>query len=267
MPSRLPQAALAALAGPLIAGGAAKLLTPADRLAWPFRSGPLRAPRGPKLAGGAELATAAGLVLLPGRAAPTAALAAYGTLTAVAQSLHGERCACFGAARLATVGRAHVGANAAGAAVAAALLAPRLPARPRLRGTVAAAAAAATAAGVLVADRRRAKAEQEAAAEATAGCDSTVAGVRLYVSANCPACRALRQLIGEMEPARRERVETNVVEGGSEMPPDMAEMSVPAAVPVDGSGEAVCTPVSGIGAVKALIDTIVITARDVPDAA
>lgn len=266
MPSRLPQAALAALAGPLLVGGAAKILTPASRMAWPFRSGPLRAPHGPRLAGGAELGAAAALVLLPGRAAPATALAAYGTLTAVAQSLHGESCACFGAARLASVGRAHVGGNALGAAVAAALLAPELPARPRLRGAVSALAAVATATAVLVADRRKARGE-EAAEAAVAQCAEPVAAVRLYVSDNCPACRALKQLIGAMEPVRQDRIAMTVVSSGSELPPEMADMSVPAAMPVDAAGDPVCTPVSGIGAVKALIDTIVITGRDTAHAA
>jgi hypothetical protein len=262
MSSRLPQAALAALAGPLLVGGAAKLLTPASRLAWPYRTGPLRAPHGPRLAGGAELAAATALVLLPGRAAPAAAVITYGTLTAVAQALDGQRCACFGAARLATVGRAHIGANALGSAVAAALLTTDLPARPRLRGAAAALAAATTAVTVLLADRRRARAE-----ETVEHCGEAVAGVQLYVSDNCPACRALKQLIGAMEPVRQDRVNMTVVSSGSELPPGMTDMSVPCAMPVDAAGGPVCAPVSGIGAVKALIDTVVIAAPDVPHAA
>ncbi|WP_128430744.1 hypothetical protein [Streptomyces cyaneus] len=263
MPSRLPQAALAALAGPLLVGGAAKLLTPASRLAWPYRKGPLRAPLGPRLAGGAELAAAASLVLLPGRAAPAAAVVTYGTLTAVAQSLDGQRCACFGAARLATVGRAHIGANALGSAVAATLLACELPARPRLRGATAALAATVTAAAVLFADRQRA----QGAADAVERCEQAVAAVRLYVSDNCPACRALKQLLGAMEPVRQDRVTLTVVGSGSELPPEMADMSVPCALPVDAAGGPVCSPVSGIGAVKALIDTVVIAGADAPHAA
>ncbi|MER6134072.1 hypothetical protein [Streptomyces sp. NPDC001815] len=265
MSSRLPQAALAALAGPLLVGGAAKLLTPVSRLAWPYRTGPLRAPHGPRLAGGAELAAATALVLLPGRAAPAAAMITYGTLTVVAQSLDGQRCACFGAARLATVGRAHIGANALGSAVAATLLTADLPARPRLRGAAAVLAAATTAAAVLLADRRRAKAEAEAE-ETVAHCAEAVAGVQLYVSDNCPACRALKQLIGAMEPVRQDRVSMTVVSSGSELPPGMADMSVPCAMPVDAAGAPVCAPVSGIGAVKALIDTVVIAGPDAPHA-
>ncbi|MFE2636121.1 hypothetical protein ACFXKF_15260 [Streptomyces scopuliridis] len=266
MPSRLPQAALAALAGPLLAGGAAKVLTPADRLAWPYRSAALRAPHGPRLAGGAELGAAAALVLLPGRAAPAAALLTYGALTAVAQSLRGQRCACFGAARLATVGRSHVGANALAATAAAVLLTADLPARPRLRGVAAAASAAVTATAVLIADRRRAAAEATAE-RAVEHSTEPVGGVQLYVSDNCPACRALKQLLGAMEPVRRARVETTVVSSGSELPPEMADMSVPCATAVDPAGRPVRAPVSGIGAVKALIDTITITGPEPAHAA
>jgi hypothetical protein len=253
MPSLLLHAALAALAGPLAAAGVAKLCTSPDRLAWPFHSGVLRSPHGPRLVGAAESAAAVCLVLLPGRSAAALALVAYAVLTAAAHAMRGRRCACFGAARLAAVGRLHVGGNAAGAALAAVLLLTDAPSRPELRGPLAVLAAGLVAVAVLVTDRRR------AAREATAApCTSQVDGVHLYVSENCPACRALRQLLAAMEPARQAAVRVTVVKRGGELPPVLADMSVPCATAVDAEGTPVCEPTSGIGAVKALIDTITV---------
>lgn len=258
MSSLLLHSALAALAGPLAAAGVAKLCTPPARLAWPFHSALLRAPHGPRLTGAAEAAAAICLVLIPGRAAAALALIAYGALTAAAHAMRGRRCACFGAARLAAVGRLHIGANAMGAAVAALLLLPDLPSRPEVRGPLAVVATGLVAATVLVTDRRRAAREAIAVP-----CTSQVDGVHLYVSENCPACRALRQLLAAMEPARQAAVRVTVVERGSDLPPHLADMSVPCATAVDGLGTPVCEPTSGIGSVKALIDTITVGRADV----
>lgn len=254
----LVEVAVAILAGPLVVAGLAKVLTPPEELSWPYSSGLFRAPRGPRLVGAGECLAAIGLVVLPNPAAAVLATGAYAVLTVAAYRLRGQKCACFGAARLAAVGRAHIGGNLLGALVAAALVVGSLltaPApQPLWRAIVAGAAAVGVFVLVLVLDRR--KSEQQLATP----CTERVSGVRLYVSTSCPACRSLERLVAGMEPVRRAAIDKLVVDKGDEVPADMKELGVPAATALDGSGNRICTPVSGIGAVKALIDTITISA-------
>jgi len=244
----------AALAGPLAVAGSAKLVTAPERLAWPFDTGLLRAPYGPRFVGSAELAAALAIALLPVRAAALIVLAAYAALTVVALAMKGQKCACFGVARLANVGRLHVGANAA-AAVLAAVLVVTGPAETGVlpRSAVGLLAALTTLVVLLLVDRRRRDAQ-----EATP-CTERVSGVQLYVSDNCPACRSLKQLLVSMEPARREAIRTTVISSDKELPESLSGLGVPCAIPLDAAGQAICAPASGIGGVKALINTITST--------
>jgi hypothetical protein len=247
--------ALGLLAAPLLVAGSAKLLVSAQRLSWPYGSGPLAAPHGPRLVGGAECAIALALVALPSRPAAVLALLAYGALTAAAQRLRGEQCACFGVARLAAVGRAHVAANAAGAAAAAALVAiGGATAQPALRGLGLAVAAAALVVLLWQLDRRA------AAGTGVAPCDEPVRGVRVYISASCPACRSLGSLLEKLETARRSLVNTVVLNEGDGLPAPLQGLGVPCAMGLDAAGQMICAPVSGIGDVKALVDRVVIGA-------
>ncbi|MBC6459920.1 hypothetical protein [Actinomadura sp. HBU206391] len=258
----LVDAVTAALAGPLIVAGAAKLLASPGGIDWPVRTGPLRAPWGPRLTGGAEAAMALAIVAVPGRPAALAALLAYLALTAAALGLRGRRCACFGLARLASVGRAHIGLDAVAALVAAVTLAAGPGSEPFTRAVTAAAAAAVTLAAVLLLDRR---ARRDESAATAAGCDQQVIAVRIYTTDDCPSCRSLKQLLETMEPARRDAVVTVPVGPGEELPGPLSGLGVPCALAVGESGEPVCTPVAGIGAVKALVDGIVIrNARSLP---
>jgi hypothetical protein len=250
----LPDLAAAALAGPLLAAGAAKLLTPAGRLDWPVDRGPLRAPLGPRLAGAGEVAAAVAVVLAPGRWAAAVALVAYTVLTAAAAALRGRRCACFGAARLAAVGNAHLGLNASGALAGLALLTAAPPgSAPVTRAVVAALSAAVTYGLVAAADRNDAR-----EAVQKADCDEQVVGVHLYVTDSCPACKALQELLAALEPALRDTITTTVVGEDNPPPPAVAELGVPCAVPLGAGDRPVCRPVTGIGAVKVLIDGVTI---------
>lgn len=246
--------AVAVLAGPLLAAGTAKVLTPAGRLAWPVERGPLRAPAGPRAVGLFEAAAAAAVVLAPGRWAAAVVLAAYAALTAVAAGLRGQRCACFGAARLAAVGNVHVGLNACGAVAGLALLTAAPPGwAPLPRAAVAVLAALAAFGLVLAADRRDTR-----RATAKAECDEQIAGVRLYISSSCPACKALQELLATLEPALQDTITTFVVGEDNPPPADVADMGVPCAVPVGADDRPVCRPVAGIGAVKVLIDGVTV---------
>lgn len=251
---------LAVLSGPLLAAGFAKTVTPADRIAWPVSRGLLAPPHGPRLVGAAELLAAAAVVLLPGRAPALVAALAYLALTGAAVLTRGRPCACFGLARLAAVGKIHIGLNAAGALAAAALAVP-YPTGPGTptRAATAVLAAALTLGTVLAADRRRA-----AKTGPGAPCPQRIGGVRLYVSDDCPSCRSLKRLLLTVEPARREAVVTSTVERDSELPDTMAGLGVPCAQPLDQAGRPICAPVSGIGAVKALVDSITIAPTVVP---
>ncbi|MDT0532007.1 hypothetical protein RM555_23715 [Micromonospora sp. DSM 115977] len=196
----------------------------------------------------AELATAVLAATLPVRPAALLVAFAYLTLTVVAYRLRGQTCACFGSAAM--VGRWHIAANlTAGllSAAAAALVPPdRLSAPWRL--AVTAAAAVCTVIVVRTLDRRA------ATTAGSADCDRPPAMVELVVSDTCPSCRSLKQLLAQMEPARRNAVVTLVVNRGEKLPYGMT--SVPAAQALDVDGRPICAPVDGIGAVKALIDTI-----------
>jgi hypothetical protein len=258
--SSVVNCALGILAAPLLIAGTAKLVASADRISWPYGSGLLAPPRGPRLVGAAEIAAAALVVLLPSRPAVAIAALAYAMLTVAAQRLRGHRCACFGVARLAAVGRAHVSANAAAALLAAALVpaagSPDLP----LRGLGLATAAAALLAVLWQLDRRA------AAGSGEPECAEPVRGVRVYVSENCPACRSLGTLLARMEDTRRSLVSTVVVRETEGLPAALQGLGVPCAIGLDRAGEAICSPVSGIGDVKALVDKVVIGLDDLAHA-
>jgi hypothetical protein len=250
----LSDIAVAVLAGPLLAASAAKLSTPADRLAWPVERGPLRAPLGPRLVGVAEAAAVTAVLLAPGRLAAAVVVVAYTVLAAVAMGLRGQRCACFGTARLAAVGNVHIGLNASGAVAGLVLLVAAPPGwAPVPRALAVVLAALATFGLVHAADRLDAR-----RAPAKAECDEQIAAVRLYVSSTCPACKALQELLTTMEPALRDTVTTFVVGEDNPPPPEVAALGVPCAVPVAADDRPVCRPVAGIGAVKALIDGVTV---------
>ncbi len=250
----LPDVALAAIGGPLAVGGIAKVVTPADKLDWPVRTGPLSAPHGAKLVGTAEMAAVAATIAAPGRVAALTPMTAYAALSVAAYQMKGTTCACFGAARLASVGRRHVGANAAASVVAATVVAA--PGHNRLvRTAVVLLSSAVTYGTVRMLDRRRA-AEDGAAPQAS---QKRIESIRLYVSAECPACRSLKHLVQSMEPARREAISTTVISADDELPETMSGLGVPCALGLDEFGECVSVPVSGIGNVKALIDSITLS--------
>jgi hypothetical protein len=256
----IANAALGVLAAPLLTAGAAKLLVRAESLSWPYETGRLAAPRGPRLVGAGECAAAGAIVLLPNPLAGAVAAAAYGTLALAAQRLRGHRCACFGAARLAAVGRAHVAANAAAAAVAAALVPAGGAVELPLRGLGLAAAAAALVGVLRGLDRR------SAAGTGARDCAEPVRSVRVYVSENCPACRSLGSLLTRIEGTRRALVSTVVVREKESLPRALQGLGVPSAIALDSAGEVTCAPVSGIGDVKALVDQIVIGLDDLAHA-
>ncbi|MGX7674349.1 hypothetical protein [Plantactinospora sp. DSM 117369] len=251
---------VAVLAGPLVASGVAKLAAPTEKLSWPIRSGPLAAPHGPRLIAAAELVGAVLLIVVPGRLAAVGGLVAYLALTGVAQALRGQKCACFGLARLASVGRTHVLMNAAGAllAVIALLMGPGDQTALRVGFAV---AATALITGVVFAVDHRARAIEAAKEKQIVERTDAVYSVQLYTSESCPSCRALKKLVAGMEPARRDAVAETVLRPDGAAPGAMAEMGVPCAQGLDAAGKPVGEPVSGIGPVKALINSIVVTAH------
>ncbi|WP_329101300.1 hypothetical protein OG792_20685 [Micromonospora sp. NBC_01699] len=251
---------VAVLAGPLVASGVAKLAAPTEKLSWPIRRGPLVAPHGPRLIGAAELIGAVLLIVVPGRLAALCGLVAYLALTIVAHALRGQRCACFGLARLASVGHTHVLGNAAGALLAAVALLLGPGSQTASRVVFAAAATALITCVLLVLDhgaRTLDAAKEEQIVESM----HAVYGVRLYTSESCPSCRALKKLVAGMEPARRDAVAETVLGPHDAPPASMAEMGVPCAQGLDAAGRPVGEPVSGIGSVKGLINSIVVTAH------
>ena len=242
---------LAVLAGPLLAAGLAKLAVPADRLNWPYQSGLLAAPLGPRLVGVAELVAVLVLVLAPGPWDALCGLAAYSALAVVAFRLRGQSCACFGTARLAAVGSGHLALNAIGALIAVAvLLVPAGTPWPAGRAVGAVLVAGLIAGALWLLDRRKPPVE--------AACDAQIVAVRLYESSTCPACRSLERLLGSMADDRREAVDTTVLQEGQSLPDRMSGLGVPCAIGIDAGGNEVCEPVSGVGEVKALIDRIVV---------
>ncbi|MBT2396643.1 hypothetical protein [Streptomyces sp. ISL-100] len=270
--SAWPDAVVAAVAGPLLVAGAAKVLTSEESTNWPTGRWWPPAPLGPRLAGAVELGAAAAVVALPGRRAALIALVLYACLTMVAHTLRGQTCACFGGAARATVGPLHVACTAAGAAGSLAALAGGPGAtQGGLRAVVCVAAAAVTLAVLLVADRQglvlggplgRPGGRLVTGQSDDAAVDSTerVHEVLLYTSVACPSCKSLHQILDAMEPARRQAVTTTVLGEGEQLPDFLAGLGVPAAFGLNATGEAVYAPVSGIGAVKALIESVTIGA-------
>jgi hypothetical protein len=177
-------------------------------------------------------------------------------LTVAAQRLRGQRCACFGVARLAAVGRAHVAANAAAAVGAATLAAAGGGLEPGPRGLGLVLAAAALVLVLWRLDRRAATPDGGPA------CTEPVRSVRVYVSESCPSCRSLSSLLERMEDTRRALVSTIVVREKESMPKALQGLGVPSAIGLSGTGQVVCSPVSGIGNVKALVDQVVIGLED-----
>ncbi|WP_191305290.1 hypothetical protein [Lentzea cavernae] len=250
---------IALLAGPLVLAGIAKLATESGKLPWPVRSGPLRAPYGPKAVGGAEVVTAILVVLLQGALAAIVAAVAFGVLTVVAAALSGQKCACFGLARLASVGKAHIAGNAIAALVAVAIAISAPPGdAPVLRVWTCVLSAGALGALLFLSDRRR-----KAAEEIPSECGEMLSGVLLFVSDDCPSCRSLKQLLDAAEPARRAAITTVVIKHADDIPEDMRKLGVPSAVGIDRLGRPVCLPVGGTGPVKALVDTITIGTSEV----
>jgi hypothetical protein len=202
--------------------------------------------------GAGEVLAAALITFIPERPAAVVALAAYLALTAVAYSLRGQECACFGVARLASVGRLHIVANAAGAVLAAVVTAIATSGAglaPRLGG--AAVAGAATFGLVLLADQTR-------SAGSLGDCADPVAAVHLYVSSSCPSCRAVSQMLASAEPARRDAVTITELGPGQRPPEHFGSSGVPCAVGLSAEGEESCGPAFGLGPVWALIERIVI---------
>jgi len=238
---------LAILAGPLAAAGLVKLVTAPDRVAWPVRRGPLRAPHGQRVVGAAELAAAVVVTVAPGLLAAAVAVTAYAALTVAAIATRGQLCACFGAARLAAVGRLHIAANATGALAGAAV-------------AVMVAVGSAAATGGPAWPLRVAVATLAAALTYAAVCIATVRAVHVYVADDCPSCRSLKHLLREVEPARLDTVRTTVVARDAELPGDLRGLGVPCAQGLDAAGRPVCPPVSGIGGVKGLVDRVTIVA-------
>lgn len=252
--------ALGVLAAPLLVAGSAKLLGSAERISWPYGDGLLAAPRGPRIVGGAECAAAVAIALLPSRLGCAVAALAYGALTVAARRLRGQQCACFGVARLAAVGRAHVAANAAAAVAAAALALVGGGPEPAPRGLGLVLAAAALVLALWRLDRRA------AAPDGGPACTEPVRSVRVYVSESCPSCRSLSTLLERMEDTRRALVSTVVVREKESMPKALRGRGVPSAIGLSGAGQVVCAPVTGIGNVKALVDQVVIGLDDLAHA-
>ena len=252
-----PDVVLAVLAGPLLVAGAAKVGVRGDRLSWPVHRGPLRAPVGPRLVGASEVLAAVAIVVVPGRAAAVIALTAGVALTAVSWVIRGRDCACFGVARLAAVGRPHVIANAFATATALAVLVGGPGVHPVSRAWVALTSAAVVSGVVLALDRRTRH------GGTTTRCRERISAVRLYTSAGCPSCRAVRRLVDAMEPARRDAVDVVVLAEGENPPQDTGITGVPAAIGLGTTGEQVCAAALGVGAVKALVDSITVGAPDV----
>jgi hypothetical protein len=251
---------VAVLAGPLVVSGVAKLAAPTERLSWPVGGGPLAAPHGPRLVAAAELVGAVLLVAVPGRLAAVGGLVAYLVLTGAAHALRGQECACFGLARLTSVGRTHIVMNAAGALLGAIALLIGPGAQTGLRVGVAAAATVLIT-GVVVAVDRRARAIEAAKEKQIVERADAVYAVQLYTTESCPSCRALKRLVAGMEPARRDAVVETVLGPDDAAPGAMVAMGVPCAQGLDADGRRVGEPVSGIGSVKALINSIVVTAH------
>lgn len=250
------------LAGPLLIGGLAKLFTPLARIPWPLNSGILRLPLGPRLAGGTELAAV--MLIWLGSLSLAAGVAAvgYAVLTGAGWRLRGQRCGCFGSRRLTVIGPTHLVLNAIGMCLSAALLglSLTLPAEPR--PSLAQRAAAIVIAGGLVyvglwlSGRLRIGKERQAEL-----CRDVIGSVHLYVSQDCPACRALEILLAGMETDRRAKVTVSRVGGRTSLPNTLTHLGVPCAVPLSPVGRQVCTPVAGLAAAMRHIQAITLATR------
>ncbi|MGH3769758.1 MAG: hypothetical protein ACRDTX_32205 [Pseudonocardiaceae bacterium] len=238
------------LAGPLLAAALAKLLTPSAKLSWPISRGILGRPAGPRLVGFGEIAAAVAICLLPAQSAALVALASYLALTGASYWLRGEHCACFGVANLAVVGKVHIGLNGLAAMIAAVGLAVGSSDTPTV---IRCGLALLVTLGIQVIMSRRGDVVQD-----VVPCTERVGGLHLFVSENCPACRALEQLLTTIEPERREAVTRTLVTKKTLLPDHLRGLGVPSAVPLSAEGKPVCSPVSGIGPVKAAIDAITI---------
>ncbi len=250
------------LAGPLLISGVAKLFTPLARIPWPVNSGSRSMPLGPRLAGGTELA---GLMLIwLGSASLAAGVASFGyaVLTRVGWRLRGQRCGCFGPTRLAVIGPAHLVLNSVGMCLSAALLGLSLTLPTQPRPALAQRAAAIAIAGGLVyvglwlSDRLQTGTER-----LTEPCRDVIGSVHLYVSQDCPACRAVEVLLAGMETDRRGKVIVFRVGRQTGPPSELAHLGMPCVVPLSPTGQQVCTPVSGLAAVMRHIQAITLATR------
>ena len=245
------------LAAPLLIGGVAKLSTPLARIPWPVHSGILRLPLGPRLAGGAELAAV--MLIWLGSASLAAGVAAvsYAVLTGTGWRLRGQRCGCFGPMRLTVIGPTHLVLNAIGLCLSAGLLGLSLTLLTEPRPALAQRASLIVIAGGLVyvglwlSGRLRTNKERQAEP-----CRAVIGSVHLYVSQDCPACRALEILLAGMETDRRDKVTVSRVGGQTSLPNTLAHLGVPCAVPLSPAGQQVCTPVAGLAAAMRHIQAI-----------
>jgi hypothetical protein len=253
---------LSFLAGALLIGGVAKLFTPLARIPWPVNSGILRLPLGPRLAGGVELAAL--MLIWLGSASLAAGVAAvgYAVLTAAGWLLRGQRCGCFGPIRLTVIGPAHLVLNAVGMCLSAGLLglSLTLPTEPRSslaqRAAAIAIASGLVYVGLWLSGRLRASKERQAEP-----CRDMIGSVHLYVSQDCPACRALEILLAGMETDRRAKVTVSRVGRHTSLPRTLAHLGVPCAVPLSPASKQVCTPVSGLAATIRHIQAITLATR------
>ena len=250
------------LAGPLLIGGLAKLFTPLARIPWPVNSGILRLPLGPRLAGGTELSAL--MLIWLGSASLAAGVAAvgYAVLTGAGWRLRGQRCGCFGPMRLTVIGPAHLVLNAVGMCLSVGLLglSLTLPTQPRpslaQRAVAIAIAGGLVYVGLWLSGRLQTGKERQ-----TEPCRDVIGGVHLYVSQDCPACRALEILLAGMETDRRGKVTVFRVGGQTSLPNTLAHLGVPCAVPLSPTGQQVCTPVAGLAAAMRHIQAITLTTR------
>ena len=225
-------------------------------MAWPIRTGPLRAPRGPRVVGVAETVAAVVVCLAPARVGAIAATVAYLALALAAWRYRGRPCGCFGTAKLAALTTTHAVLNTAAAGVAAALVltaAGRLPVPQPV--AVATVTALVTLALVANGGRRPAPAKP---------CHAPIGGVRVYVTDACPACTALLQLLRTIEPARRDRVIIERLTEDSPGPDPERRRQVPSAVPLSAGGQPVCDEAIGLPAVHDVITRITIPAGTSP---
>lgn len=248
------QVVLGALAGPVLLAALAKLAMNARTLVWPFRSGPLAAPHGPRVAGAAELAGAVAMVALPHRWAASVGVLTYGVLAVFAIRMRGRTCPCFGTIRLAVVGRTHAALNpmAAGLCLLAAF--PRdVTALPQLRVGSALAALALLFAVVRVVDARAGRRFAEQLA-----CHEPIQTVTVYGPVGDPRFASLgTELLGTEDQSIRDRVTVVYVER-QHLPGELRGQGgrFPYALGHARDGGRTCLPVAGLVGVKLLINNL-----------